>query len=686
MNTLDGWVIKQRALSDDEELGVYEAKRPRLISPAASDASTSEETVRAPVPSSSTGGSAKKRTARTSQKERAAELPGMKELREQFATAAEQEDLNPAVQICLEQVKLRKLKILTAALDFDELKKACAAREQRLCATCHTVKPLAEFTGTQNRCRSCQLKRDAGEGNSATKEQRSNEADAAAAATREAKPDSLSLSEVEDAFVQWLAPKLEALGFEFVIMREFRRADVLVCRPEWPMYVRIQAKADGGVKTDGKTVKPERERAQFHHAFGYGAVQRVRIVTQRDKKKKGEMIEVQKPGRVDVVPEHRMLMLGGCKRAKTMDALATKDYHVWCFDGSFVNTGCLCANRTHSHRLSGLRNPATGERIKHGDHGALRVRSMSKVAERIDAAFADATFPKTSLVAAMLDVEHTHHRKEMVLLLCLQQAFGKKDNQDCVTFLTGNQTAVDCLIDALGSQFKSYDFNERRASFCHTVKGVADVAYDVRDGIHWFVTGFLVHCAGRYFFFYARETWKDMLAKGRITDLKNGKTDSNTGFTPRMPDKYHKWLWGETKKHLDTQLNPFARPIEIFYDKDEALTKALLDEVCYEAKDPKGMEHALDPDAPETCTSPLSDSQSAVRKRRRRNGEVTSVQLMDDEKHIKWRENTAKRRAKKKAAKEAAEAAEPPPSDKAKGKRPMVEDDPVSSREDSDLE
>ena len=269
------------------------------------------------------------------------------------------------------------------------------------------------------------MKHEAGQGNSVTKEQRSNEADAAAAATREAKPDSLSLSEVEDAFVQWLAPKLEALGFEFVIMREFRHADVLVRRPEWPedMYVRIQAKADGGVKKDGKTPKPERARAQFHHAFGYGAVQRVRTVTQRDKKKKGAMIEVQKPGRVDVVPEHRMLMLGGCKRAKTMDALATKDYHVWCFDGSFVNTDCLSARpdplRTASH---GLRNPATGERIKHGDHGALRVRSMAQVAERIDAAFADATFPKTSLVAAMLDVELAHHRKEMVLLLCLQQA------------------------------------------------------------------------------------------------------------------------------------------------------------------------------------------------------------------------------------------------------------------------
>ena len=76
MNTLDGWVIKQKALSDDEELGVYEAKRPRLISPAASDASTSEETVRAPVPSSSTGGSAKKRTARPPRKSAQPSCPG----------------------------------------------------------------------------------------------------------------------------------------------------------------------------------------------------------------------------------------------------------------------------------------------------------------------------------------------------------------------------------------------------------------------------------------------------------------------------------------------------------------------------------------------------------------------------------------------------------------------------------
>ena len=61
-------------------------------------------------------------------------------------------------------------------------------------------------------------------------------------------------------------------------------------------------------------------------------------------------------------------------------------------------------------------------------------------------------------------------------------------------------------------------------------------------------------------------------------------------------------------------------------------------------------------------------------------------ELTDDEKHIKRRASAAKRRARKKAAKEAAEAVEPPPSDKAKGKRPMVEDDPVPSREDSDSE
>ena len=45
MNTLDGWVIKQKALSDDEELGVYEAKRPRVASPTPSAASASEATV-----------------------------------------------------------------------------------------------------------------------------------------------------------------------------------------------------------------------------------------------------------------------------------------------------------------------------------------------------------------------------------------------------------------------------------------------------------------------------------------------------------------------------------------------------------------------------------------------------------------------------------------------------------------
>ena len=42
---------------------------------------------------------------------------------------------------------------------------------------------------------------------------------------------------IEDAFVQWLVPRLEALGFDVIVTPEFRRADVLLSRSSWPVDV-----------------------------------------------------------------------------------------------------------------------------------------------------------------------------------------------------------------------------------------------------------------------------------------------------------------------------------------------------------------------------------------------------------------------------------------------------------------
>ena len=94
-------------------------------------------------------------------------------------------------------------------------------------------------------------------------------------------------------------------------------------------------------------------------------------------------------------------------------------------------------------------------------------RTFEQIGECIDAAYEDATFPKTTFVDAMLDVQAKDQWKEMILMLCLKAAVDPN-----LTFPTGNQTAVDCVFNGVPSQCKTHDVIKGHASCKHKVKGV----------------------------------------------------------------------------------------------------------------------------------------------------------------------------------------------------------------------
>lgn len=388
---------------------------------------------------------------------RDASNPEMKILRRSFRTELASGALTAAFRICVEQMDSMNKLTIFGSPDYKELRDVCDAAGKRCCMGCTSVLPSSAFWKGSRMCKSCQNNPVV----HCARSKRRLEVKTAASAVQAAKPKLPVASAVEDAFVRWIVPLLKEQGFVVVVMEEFRNADILARRCTWPndTYVRIQAKADGGTKKDGKTPKVDKQ-IHFNATFGYGA-------------------RHLDSGLIVTNDEERMLMLCGGKRGVSLQALTAMDYTVWCFDGRDVDSNQLQANSTKK-----LLRPV----------GQLPV-SVAEVATCIDAAYNAASFPKTTYLAAMLDVQHVNQRKEMLLMLCLKQAVDQT-----LTFPTGNATVIDCIFRNLATQFKSYHLTEMCAGCAHKDKGFK-VPYDVGDGVALFVAGFLVRCAGRYFFF-----------------------------------------------------------------------------------------------------------------------------------------------------------------------------------------
>ena len=357
---------------------------------------------------------------------------------------------------------------------------------------------------------------------------------------------------VEDDLVQWVVPLLEAHGLVVRVMEELRRTDVLVRRAEWTKedeWVRIQVKADSGVQEDGTTLKSVHALISFAHCFGYGAGEGTLKNT-----------------------DHRMLMLCGALRRSSLEDSVS--YNVWCFDGTLIKSNGLAVSKI-------VGNDTLGPLTDCATTADKRPCSLDEVVARIDHAHANPSFPTTTLDAAFVDVVQEQQRKEMILMLCLQQKTKDKD----LTFPTGNSTSIDCTFRGQPTQCKTYDVAGATAHCDHCFRGVDNEPYDSRDGIKLLVEFFLVRQrkTDTFHLFYAQQTVEDLVANEVFTDVDNGKKHFSTKISPHLPEQYQKWVFGRTHETrvawLKEDKNAFKYAGQV--KPDHRLTLAMLHEVAH---------------------------------------------------------------------------------------------------------
>jgi hypothetical protein len=457
--------------------------------------------------------------------------------------------LQRLAEICLHEARLRPGKSqIVASTVYSTFKRLLDKWEAKRCSCCQRVfatNAFPRYNGTLFfECKNCA---DNTEAHDRAREWKRREQERLTDARWE-RPEVQNSGKAEDEFVQWIVPLLEAFGLVVRVMAEFRRTDVLVRRAEWKpdKWVRIQVKADSGLQNDGTTLKSVNAPIHFTDCFGYGAGE--------DDTKNAE---------------HRMLMLCGALRRSSLEDPVS--YKLWCFDGTLVKSNDLTV-RTTVGVLGPLTNCAR--------MADKRSCSLAEVVARIDQAHVNDSFPKTTRDAAFVDVVQEKHRKEMILMLCLQQ---KVDEH--LICPTGFQSSIDCTFRGQPTQCKTYDVAGAQADCGHRFRGVNNEPYDRSDGIKLLVEFFLVRQRGTNTFhlFYAQQTVDDLVANEVFTDVDNGKKHFSTNISPHLPAKYQEWVFGKPHEikvaWLKEDKNAFRYAGQV--TPDHRLSLAMLHEVAH---------------------------------------------------------------------------------------------------------
>jgi hypothetical protein len=459
--------------------------------------------------------------------------------------------LQRLAEICLHEARLRPGKSeIKASTVYSTFKRLLDKWEAKRCSCCQEVFVADAFRQRGDKLHSeCKNCKDNPEAHDRAREWKRREQERLTDA-RCRRTEVQSNGKVEDEFVQWIVPLLRKFGLVVRVMEEFRRTDVLVRRPGWKpdQWVRIQVKANSAFEKDGTTLKAVDTRIQFNHCFGYGA------------------------GESDAEnAEHRMLMLCGALRLSSReDAIS---YKLWCFDGTLVNGKGLTVSTI-------VGDDTLGKLTKHATTADEQPCSLEEVVARIDDAHVNPSFPTTTLDAAFVDVVQETQRKEMILMLCLQQKIDKH-----LIFPTGNQTSIDCTFRDKPTQCKTYDVATAAANCHHYFRGVEHEPYDYRDGIKLLVEFFLVRQrkTNTFHLFYAQQTVDDLVANEVFTDVDKGKKHFSTGIFPHLPAKYQKWVYGKTRR---TDIAWLKRPENAFRYAGQVtpggrLSLAMLHEVAH---------------------------------------------------------------------------------------------------------
>jgi hypothetical protein len=387
-----------------------------------------------------------------------------------------------------------KINQLGASTAFKALRDDCAEHGLKPCSslTCQRpIKTLAEFNkqtkmndGLQARCQDCAKDHAATQASETRKMEHREGLEVAKA------KNSMG---VEDEAREWLLGELRERGVEATATLEFRTADVAVRIPSWPpgLWLRVQLKSDGAYKNDGKPKPKEWSSkynglAHFHQCDGYDGLLMVFVRSRLD--------------------------VDGESVARS----------VWVCDGG-DDVGSNHPTENADGTL-GKKNIALG--------------SVDELVAAIEAS----KLPRMALKDINLEVDFVNQRKEATLMLALRA------DGFVVEFEPGNQGTVDCLVNGVPTQVKTYNLNDGKAHAFHKLNGQQGQAYGARDGIEQLLEGMIVKSNGKYYLLYAMQPLHALLCNGTFAHLTNfrgqPKAPGKTQIGPPL-QIYERWLTGK---------------------------------------------------------------------------------------------------------------------------------------------
>jgi len=418
-------------------------------------------------------------------------------------------------EVRLESIKEEawgKYSNLGRAPEFKKLNSELTELDLKACSSwpcLHPIQSTTQFHQNRTNCKLCEH----GEGErarlAAVKRAKMAVANAVAA-----EDDKFVPFKVENVASDWLIPEMATRGIELPKNGEFRTADNgarLVGSTE-DSWLQVQLKANGPFKKDGTPMPNDRSQdgcAHFAQCTGYAG----------------------------------MLMI--FVKTRIADADGKRVYTVWACDGS---------DMTNDH---------PGEHTN-GTLGSDSIApiALDALAERIRTS----TLPRVTWEHMFLDVTLPEQRKEIVLMLATR-ASGVT-----VVFPVGNQTAVDCHVDGVAEQAKTFNIDAGVASAGHRVNGHSGIAYTANDGIERLREGVIVKSGDKYYLLYAHQPLHELLVHGIFAhDGYRGRPPSTGQGNISVPlGIFGQWLRGKDRyvkepcKWLEkNKALGFRRPIEI---------------------------------------------------------------------------------------------------------------------------
>jgi len=435
-----------------------------------------------------------------------------------------------------------KFSMLGKVKPFKKLNDELAPLDLKACTSwvcLHPIKSTTQFSkhgdSLQSFCKLCQ--HGGGERARIAASERAKMAVAKAVA---ASDDKFVPFEVENVANDWLIPEMATRGIELPKTGEFRRADngARLAGSTEDSWLQVQLKSNGPYRADGKTPYPN-DRSQGKEAG--------------------------KAHFADCTGYTEMLMI--FVKTRIADEEGNRVYTVWVCNGADVTT-----EQPHEH-VDGTLGP-----------GRVAPITLDALAERIKTS----TLPRVTWERMFLDVTHLKARKEIVLMLATR-AVGM------VVFPVGNQTVIDCRVDGIAEQVKTFNLENGTARAAHSVKGHPNRPYAADDGIERMREGIIIKSGDKYYLLYAHQPLHELIANGIFAhDGYRGWSKSTGQNSISIPlGFFQNWIRGGKRKSvvqqqckwLERPAFGFRRPIEIKPD-EHGIPFKWLEDTAQEAANP----------------------------------------------------------------------------------------------------